>query len=144
MHSSKFGQTGSCDLLICDEAHRLKNDQTLTNKVACTYVLSSYPTKFVQWYFLYLVFSDFDCNIWMQALASLTCKRRVLLSGTPMQVMKNFTDFFMFCVLPFFLILQHPNVPEWLGRVFCHGQLYKSRKFRRCFAFSPLFWGDIQ
>jgi hypothetical protein len=22
-----------CDLLICDEAHRLKNDQTLTNKV---------------------------------------------------------------------------------------------------------------
>ncbi|KAF3607253.1 hypothetical protein DY000_02049928 [Brassica cretica] len=65
MHSSKFGQTGSCDLLICDEAHRLKNDQTLTNK----------------------------------ALASLTCKRRVLLSGTPMQndleeffAMVNFTN----------------------------------------------------
>ncbi|KAL0743225.1 hypothetical protein Bca4012_084738 [Brassica carinata] len=65
MHSSKFGQSGSCDLLICDEAHRLKNDQTLTNK----------------------------------ALASLTCKRRVLLSGTPMQndleeffAMVNFTN----------------------------------------------------
>ncbi|KAL2477250.1 Protein CHROMATIN REMODELING 25 [Forsythia ovata] len=32
MHSSKFNQSGSCDLLICDEAHRLKNDQTLTNR----------------------------------------------------------------------------------------------------------------
>ncbi|KAH6772670.1 DNA repair/recombination protein [Perilla frutescens var. hirtella] len=51
MHSSKFNQDGSCDLLICDEAHRLKNDQTLTNR----------------------------------ALAALSCKRRILLSGTPMQ-----------------------------------------------------------
>ena len=33
MHASKFEIPGSCDLLICDEAHRLKNDQTLTNKV---------------------------------------------------------------------------------------------------------------
>ncbi|KAH7679573.1 DNA helicase protein [Dioscorea alata] len=32
MHSSKFEKCGSCDLLICDEAHRLKNDQTRTNK----------------------------------------------------------------------------------------------------------------
>lgn len=65
MHSSKFNQSGSCDLLICDEAHRLKNDQTLTNR----------------------------------ALAALTCKRRILLSGTPMQndleefyAMVNFTN----------------------------------------------------
>ncbi|KAG6408916.1 hypothetical protein SASPL_131942 [Salvia splendens] len=65
MHSSKFNQNGSCDLLICDEAHRLKNDQTLTNR----------------------------------ALASLSCKRRILLSGTPMQndleefyAMVNFTN----------------------------------------------------
>ncbi|KAJ7967452.1 Protein CHROMATIN REMODELING like [Quillaja saponaria] len=65
MHSSKFGRSDSCDLLICDEAHRLKNDQTLTNR----------------------------------ALAALSCKRRILLSGTPMQndleeffAMVNFTN----------------------------------------------------
>ncbi|KAJ4716327.1 protein CHROMATIN REMODELING 25 [Melia azedarach] len=65
MHSTKFSQSESCDLLICDEAHRLKNDQTLTNR----------------------------------ALAALSCKRRVLLSGTPMQndleeffAMVNFTN----------------------------------------------------
>ncbi|KAJ9705019.1 hypothetical protein PVL29_003185 [Vitis rotundifolia] len=65
MHSSKFSHSGSCDLLICDEAHRLKNDQTLTNR----------------------------------ALAALACKRRILLSGTPMQndleeffAMVNFTN----------------------------------------------------
>uniref|UniRef100_A0A7N0ZRG5 DNA repair and recombination protein RAD54 n=1 Tax=Kalanchoe fedtschenkoi TaxID=63787 RepID=A0A7N0ZRG5_KALFE len=65
LHASKFSASGSCDLLICDEAHRLKNDQTLTNR----------------------------------ALASLPCKRRILLSGTPMQndleeffAMVNFTN----------------------------------------------------
>ncbi|XP_058778584.1 protein CHROMATIN REMODELING 25-like [Vicia villosa] len=65
MHSSKFSDSGSCDLLICDEAHRLKNDQTITNR----------------------------------ALAALPCKRRVLLSGTPLQndleeffAMVNFTN----------------------------------------------------
>ncbi|KAB1993614.1 hypothetical protein ES319_D13G042800v1 [Gossypium barbadense] len=65
MHSSKFCQSEACDLLICDEAHRLKNDQTITNR----------------------------------ALAALSCKRRILLSGTPMQndleeffAMVNFTN----------------------------------------------------
>ncbi|KAI6677932.1 hypothetical protein NL676_038728 [Syzygium grande] len=65
MHSSKFSHNESCELLICDEAHRLKNDQTLTNR----------------------------------ALAALSCKRRILLSGTPMQndleeffAMVNFTN----------------------------------------------------
>lgn len=33
VHADKFQAEGTCDLLICDEAHRLKNDQTLTNKV---------------------------------------------------------------------------------------------------------------
>ena len=32
LHAEKFRGEGACDLLICDEAHRLKNDQTLTNK----------------------------------------------------------------------------------------------------------------
>ncbi|BAU00864.1 hypothetical protein VIGAN_10250000 [Vigna angularis var. angularis] len=65
MHSSKFSSSDSCDLLICDEAHRLKNDQTITNR----------------------------------ALAALPCKRRILLSGTPLQndleeffAMVNFTN----------------------------------------------------
>ena len=34
LHADKFQSPGSCDLLICDEAHRLKNDQTLTNKAS--------------------------------------------------------------------------------------------------------------
>ncbi|XP_027362727.1 protein CHROMATIN REMODELING 25 [Abrus precatorius] len=65
MHSSKFSSGDSCHLLICDEAHRLKNDQTITNR----------------------------------ALAALPCKRRILLSGTPLQndleeffAMVNFTN----------------------------------------------------
>ncbi|KAK9136014.1 hypothetical protein Syun_015344 [Stephania yunnanensis] len=41
MHSAKFDKSGSCDILICDEAHRLKNDQTLTNKALATLSCSS-------------------------------------------------------------------------------------------------------
>eukprot|EP00775_Hariotina_reticulata_P012633 gene12633-12762_t len=51
LHAQRLTGPGSCDLLICDEAHRLKNDATLTNR----------------------------------ALDSLPCRRRILLSGTPMQ-----------------------------------------------------------
>jgi DNA repair and recombination RAD54-like protein len=65
IHTKKFKREGSLDLLICDEAHRLKNAETQTN----------------------------------QALNDLPCKRRVLLSGTPMQnhldefyAMVNFTN----------------------------------------------------
>lgn len=53
LHSKRFYAKADtcCDLLICDEAHRLKNAETATN----------------------------------QALSALKCRRRVLLSGTPMQ-----------------------------------------------------------
>eukprot|EP00899_Mesostigma_viride_P007949 jgi/Mesvir1/17155/Mv07580-RA.1 len=51
LHAERFKAKGACDLLICDEAHRLKNEATLTT----------------------------------QALSMLSCRRRVLLSGTPMQ-----------------------------------------------------------
>lgn len=51
LHAERFREAGTCDLLICDEAHRLKNDATLTNR----------------------------------ALGAMACRRRVLLSGTPLQ-----------------------------------------------------------
>ncbi|GBG28207.1 DNA repair protein, putative [Hondaea fermentalgiana] len=51
LNASSFKSETACDLLICDEAHRLKNDQTQTSK----------------------------------ALDLLHTRRRVLLSGTPMQ-----------------------------------------------------------
>lgn len=64
LHAERFQGPDACDLLICDEAHRLKNDQTLTNK----------------------------------ALDSLACRRRVLLSGTPMQnQLQEFYSMVNFC-----------------------------------------------
>ena len=64
LHSKLFTSESSCDLLICDEAHRLKNDQTLTSK----------------------------------ALDSLACRRRVLLSGTPLQNdLEEFFSMVNFC-----------------------------------------------
>ena len=51
IYHERFTTESSCQLVICDEAHRLKNGETLTN----------------------------------QALAKMACKRRIMLSGTPMQ-----------------------------------------------------------
>ncbi len=51
IHAARLTAPGVCDLLICDEAHRLKNDATATNR----------------------------------CLDALPCRRRVLLSGTPLQ-----------------------------------------------------------
>jgi hypothetical protein len=36
LHAPRLTSPGSCDLLICDEAHRLKNDATLTNRYDTT------------------------------------------------------------------------------------------------------------
>ena len=89
MHSSKFSHSGSCDLLICDEAHRLKNDQTITNRVSSSEVIFFCLSLFshlrsLQDFMNFLSFLD-------QALAALACKRRILLSGTPMQVKEMYS-----------------------------------------------------
>ncbi|KAF6144015.1 hypothetical protein GIB67_017623 [Kingdonia uniflora] len=86
MHSSKFDKSGSCDLLICDEAHRLKNDQTLTNR----------------------------------ALAALSCRRRILLSGTPMQARQHLND-----LEEFFAMVNFTN-PGVLGDVVYFRRYYET------------------
>ena len=49
LHADKFQGEGSCDLLICDEAHRLKNKDTLTNKVSSPHsYLYVRPTNFAR------------------------------------------------------------------------------------------------
>jgi DNA repair and recombination protein RAD54 and RAD54-like protein len=67
IHAELFSKPAAApvDLLICDEAHRLKNNETKTTK----------------------------------ALDSLSCRRRVLLSGTPMQ---NHLD--EVCLLPILVL----------------------------------------
>ena len=45
IHADRFKGERACDLLICDEAHRLKNDQTLINKVGSTLMLKSAHLK---------------------------------------------------------------------------------------------------
>ena len=75
IHASRFHVEGACDLLICDEAHRLKNDKTLTSQVCASWC----------WRIRSL-------TRWSQALDKIPCARRVLLSGTPMQ--NDLNEFF--------------------------------------------------
>ncbi|KAL5770802.1 hypothetical protein ACOSP7_014956 [Xanthoceras sorbifolium] len=69
MPLSKFSQIDSCDLLKCDESHRLKNDHTLTKSaLSCkcrillsgTYALLSnyFPQKVshVAWFMCHNIF----------------------------------------------------------------------------------------
>ncbi|CAN0168310.1 unnamed protein product, partial [Ectocarpus sp. 13 AM-2016] len=90
LHSKRFYAKADtcCDLLICDEAHRLKNADTATNQVIDGSRLS--PTRS----FVFLIVLSFleipvslarGCNRTLQALSALKCRKRVLLSGTPMQ-----------------------------------------------------------
>ena len=79
----------SADIIVCDEAHRLKNDEAQTS----------------------------------QALASLACRKRVLLSGTPMQndlveffAMSNFTNPGGACAASFLLHASSPSSGAGGGR----------------------------
>lgn len=99
MHCTKFSHSESCDLLICDEAHRLKNDQTMTNKVWCLKFLA---TVCHCYYYFWTFPPETILGIFCQALAALSCKRRILLSGTPMQVGLNSLWFVM---IPSYLFL---------------------------------------
>ena len=47
IHADKFTKEGSCDLLICDEAHRLKNSATQTTKVCTNPNLSTRNSPFL-------------------------------------------------------------------------------------------------
>ena len=88
----------SADIIVCDEAHRLKNDEAQTS----------------------------------QALASLACRKRVLLSGTPMQndlveffAMSNFTNPGGACAASFLLHESSPSCDAGGGR------RARSRRWRR-------------
>ncbi len=73
LYSNMFEGDDACDLLICDEAHRLKNEATQTSA----------------------------------ALDKLKCKRRILLSGTPLQ--NDLEEFFGKFTL-FSFVVFHSNI----------------------------------
>eukprot|EP00943_MAST-04B_sp_MAST-4B-sp1_P008283 g8283.t1 len=82
IYVKEFQGNGVCDLLICDEAHRLKNDQTRIN----------------------------------QALNSLSCDRRILLSGTPLQ-----NDLDEFWVMSSFCMLRRIILPNHVKQLNSNG-----------------------
>ena len=92
IHANLFKKEGSCDLLICDEAHRLKNDATATT----------------------------------MALAQLPCRRRVLLSGTPMQ--NDLGEFYaMVCRKLATALSGSATVPQTALLILSVGELHQPR-----------------
>ncbi|CAN0411998.1 unnamed protein product, partial [Ectocarpus sp. 12 AP-2014] len=87
LHSKRFYAKADtcCDLLICDEAHRLKNADTATNQVIFSPARSCVFFLFVFSLLEITVPLGRGCNRTLQALSALKCRKRVLLSGTPMQ-----------------------------------------------------------
>ncbi|CAN0564484.1 unnamed protein product, partial [Ectocarpus sp. 12 AP-2014] len=90
LHSKRFYAKADtcCDLLICDEAHRLKNADTATNQVIYVVETLSGPLFRLLDCFSFLEISVSlarGYNRTLQALSALKCRKRVLLSGTPMQ-----------------------------------------------------------
>ncbi|CAN0316544.1 unnamed protein product, partial [Ectocarpus sp. 6 AP-2014] len=90
LHSKRFYAKADtcCDLLICDEAHRLKNAETATNQnllfraIEAKYKFDGVSPKQSMLFFLCSVSPT---EVVAMALSALKCRKRVLLSGTPMQ-----------------------------------------------------------
>lgn len=125
MHSLKFNQNGSCDLLICDEAHRLKNDQTLTNRVRYT-IFFPLSLFFPGWY-SGIEMTFIRCGAGISCFIMQTSHFAVRDSNAS----KNYLSFlyntsllivlflhFLFWII--YLFMCYSNI-EWSWGVLCHG-----------------------
>ena len=81
IHQNLFKKGNQCGLLICDEAHRLKNKDTKTAQArgALSTRRDGYMTVTLWLHDGYPVVTR------AQALGALSTRRRILLSGTPIQ-----------------------------------------------------------
>lgn len=111
IHAERFQAEGTCDLLICDEVggqHCCLNALALTVATPC----GAPPRRLLAlWIRLFTPFSSppphtpqlqahrlkNDATLTNRALDSLACRRRVLLSGTPLQ--NRLDEFYGGCLL---------------------------------------------